>query len=384
MSSPNGFQNVVNLTPAPAVAGDFASSNPRASALAGPGGFVAGAGGVTVGKFAWAAPLAGDNSPITVQSFATINEAPTGFVHREQQALIQNYLATNSSNIPAGFPVTLSVAGDFWALVTGSTAASINAQVYYNSATGDILFGSAPTGASVTGLIGSTNTAAIGATFTASAGTPATQLVVTSVTGYISVGDVVSGTGITAGTTIVSQLSGTTGGAGTYILSAANTASAATITSFGSVLNVSSTTGLISVGDTVSGGSGFPVGATVLSQISGTTGGAGKYQLSAPATAYVASATGVTTFGNVLDVTAVSSGTLAAGDAISGTGIPTNATIASQVSGATGGVGIYTISVAASAYAASTTVTVAAGGVATGWFAQSVAAVGELVKISTW
>ena len=150
------------------------------------------------------------------------------------------------------------------------------------------------------------------------------------------------------------------------------------------MLDVSSTTGLISVGDTVSGGAGFPSGATIVSQISGTTGGAGNYKLSAPATAYVASASGVTTFGNILDITAISSGTLYVGDPVSGTGVPTGAVIASQVSGVNGGVGVYTLSLSASAYAASTTITVTGGIAVTGWTTESVAAVGELVKISTW
>ncbi len=72
------------------------------------------------------------------------------------------------------------------------------------------------------------------ASFTASAGTPATQLVVTSVTGIILPGDqIVSGTGLTAGTVITGQISGTKGGAGTYQLSATNTASSASVTSGG-------------------------------------------------------------------------------------------------------------------------------------------------------
>jgi hypothetical protein len=72
------------------------------------------------------------------------------------------------------------------------------------------------------------------ASFTATAGSPnASQLVVTSVTGYIRTGQIVAGTGITAGTTVVSQVSGTTGGAGTYLLSATNTASSASLTSGG-------------------------------------------------------------------------------------------------------------------------------------------------------
>ena len=90
----------------------------------------------------------------------------------------------------------------------------------------------------------------------------------------------------------------------------------------------------------------------------------------------------MTSFGNRLNVTAVGSGTLAVGDPVSGTGIPSGAVINGIVSGS-GGVGVYTLDIAATAYAASTTVTVTAG-VDTGWTVQSLAAVGELVKISTW
>lgn len=372
-----GFQNRVNLTSAPAVAGDFASSNPRTTVLAGPGGLVAGPGGVTVGKFGWVA-LDG----ITAQSYGTAPKAPDGFVHREQQALITQYLGEASNVIPVGFPVVMHNGGDFWVVNSGPSASAVGDAVYATYGTGDATMGAAATGATVTGAIGSTNTAAIGATFTATGS--GTNLTVSAVTGVISIGDTLgTTTGISAGITIESQTSGTPGGAGVYVTSAATTISAATATSFGNVLVVSSTTGLISIGDTVSGGAGFPVGATIVNQISGTTGGAGSYTLSAPATAYVASATGVTTFGVVLNVTAVASGVLAVGDPISGSGIPSGAVIASQVSGTVGAIGIYTISVAATAYAASTTVTAVAG-VLTNWKARSVAAVGELVKISTY
>ena len=299
-----GFQKQVNLTPAPAVAGDFASSNPRATVLAGPGGLVAGALGVTVGKFAWV-----DDDGVTVQSFGTATKAPQGFVHREQQALIQQYLAEAGMNIPQGFPVVLHNEGDFWAKLAGDNAATIGAAIYADYSNGDVCAVAAPAGASVT--------ASIGATFTAT-GT-GTSLVVTSVTGRISIGDKIAGTGVTAGTTIAAQVSGTAGGAGTYTTSAATTAAAATVTAFGIVLNV----------------------------------------------------------------TAVGYGVLEVGDAVSGTGIPSGAVVASQVSGTAGGVGIYTLDTAATAYAASTTVT-AVGGVLTAFKAQSAAAVGELVKISTW
>lgn len=299
-----GFQKQVNLTPAPAVAGDFASSNPRATVLAGPGGLVAGALGVNVGKFAWV-----DDDGVTVQGFGTATKAPSGFVHREQQALIQQYLAEAGMNIPQGFPVVLHNEGDFWAKLAGDNAATIGAAIYADYSNGDVCAVAAPAGASVT--------ASIGATFTAT-GTD-TSLVVTSVTGRISIGDKIAGTGVTAGTTIAAQVSGTPGGAGTYTTSAATTANAATVTAFGTVLNV----------------------------------------------------------------TAVGSGVLEVGDPVSGTGIPSGAVVASQVSGTAGGVGIYTLDTAATAYAASTTVT-AVGGVLTAFKAQSAAAVGELVKISTW
>ncbi len=371
-----GFQTQVNNNPAYAVAGDFATANPRSAVVAPEAGFVAGEGGVTVGKFAW---VGVDGR--TVYNHGTAPNAPDGFIHRDQQALITEYLGEASNIIPVGMPVTIQRTGDYYATVVGATAATRGATIYADYSNGDVVIGSAPASVSATGLIGSTNTAALGATFTASADTDTTRLVVTAVTGLISVGDKVSGTGITAGTTIVSQVSGTTGGAGTYQLSAVNSASAATVTAFGSVVKVTSTTGLISIGDTISGGAGFPVGATVVSQASGTTGGAGNYVLSAVGSAYTASATGVTTFGTVLDITAVSSGVLEVGDPVSGTGVPSGAVITAQLSGTAGGVGIYRISVAATAYAASTAIT-AVGGVVTTWTSTLAAAVGELTVIT--
>lgn len=123
-------------------------------------------------------------------------------------------------------------------------------------------------------------TAALGASFTATAGSPSTKLVVTAVTGLLSPGDVVIGTGIPASTTIVSQDSGgTPGGAGTYNLSAANTASAASCTSTSTVLNVTiDTDDNIAVGQTLvgTGVTGAPV---ITAKITGT-GGIGTYQIS--------------------------------------------------------------------------------------------------------
>jgi hypothetical protein len=375
------FQTRVNLTPAPAVEGDFASANPRSTVLAGPGGLVSGPSGVVVGKFAWIGP-----DFRTVDSFATGPVAPDGFVHREQQALITVFLAAATLLIPEGFPVTLHNTGDFWAKNLGPAALTKGATVYAGFADGGI-YSSAPAGASATGAIGSTNTGLLGATFTATAGSPdTTQLVVTAVTGLISIGDKLSGTGISAGTTITGQISGTPGGAGTYQLSAANTTAAATVTSFGNVVKITATTGLISIGDTISGGAGFPVGAVITGQVSGTVGGAGVYTISAPGTAYTASAAGITTFGSVLVVSAVGSGVLTLGMPITGTNMPAT-TLASQVSGTPEGAGTYTLFAPATQYVASEAFTTL-GGIDSGWKAaptnQGDGAVGSLVKISTY
>jgi len=363
-----GFQTSVKLQPAPAVEGDFASTNPRASVLAGESQIVAGASGVTVGKFAWL-----DAAGNKAYSYGQIGQAPNGFVARTHQALITTYLAEAGVVIPAGFPVTMFNSGDFWAKVTGATGATIGASVYATYADGSITIGAAATGAVVTGLIGTTMTAAIGCTCTATAS--GTALTTSAQTGYLSVGDVISGTGVPAGTTIVAQVSGTAGAAGVYTTSVATTASSATVTSFGTTINVTAITGILSVGDTLS------TGGVVTAQVSGTAGSTGRYTFSIPATAYTASGT-VTAFGQVMNVTAITSGTLAIGDPVSGSGVPSGAMITSQISGTVGGIGLYNLSAPATAYAASTTITATAG-VLTSFKAMSVAAVGELCKISS-
>jgi hypothetical protein len=299
-----GFQTRVNRFNPIGVAGDFATANPRSTVYAGAGAFVAGSQGVTVGNFAW---VAADGR--TVNSFGEGDVAPTGFVHREQQGLITEYLAESSMVIPPGFPVVLHNGGDFFAVANGE-AATPQAQIFARFSDGAAFVGAAPAGTTATGSIGATFTA------TGSVVDEVNELVITAVTGLISIGDSLSGTGVPAGTSIVSQISGTPGGAGVYSTNNPCTSAANTVTSFG----------------------------------------------------------------DVLDVTAVA-GVLAVGDAVSGTGVPAGATIQSQVSGAIGGVGVYTLNIPATAYAASTALTVA-GGILTSWTAQSSAAVGELVVIS--
>lgn len=134
-----GFQTSVNTTPAPAVAGDFASANPNASVVAGPGTFVAGSGGANVGLFGWA-----DTDGLVTNAGSG---APTGFIHRDTNALITTWLGEASMNIPEGLPVTLMSAGDFWAQTL--TNATVGQKVFASNTDGTVKTGAA--GATISG-----------------------------------------------------------------------------------------------------------------------------------------------------------------------------------------------------------------------------------------
>ena len=138
-----GFQTQVNAQQAPAVAGDFASANPRAAVVSPESGFVAGAAGVTVGRFAWV-----QSDGVTVLNTGT--GKPDGFIHREQQALISTYLAESGNLIPVGFPVTLMRTGDYYALATGNPAVK-GEKAFAKLADGTVEFDAA--GATVAGFI---------------------------------------------------------------------------------------------------------------------------------------------------------------------------------------------------------------------------------------
>lgn len=200
------FQSQVNIQPAPAVEGDFASANPRASMLAGVGALVAGALGVVVGNFAWAA------AGVATSAWAAASKV--GFVHREMNALITAFLGESGLGIPAGLPLTLFTAGDFWDRFAGG--ATIGQKVYAYYADG-------------TAYSAATATPPTNALITANIATNAT-LTVTANTGLpIVVGQPVSGAGIAAGA-YISALGTGTGGAGTYTMSAAATATTNGIT----------------------------------------------------------------------------------------------------------------------------------------------------------
>lgn len=126
----------------------------------------------------------------------------------------------------------------------------------------------------ITGVTTAVVTASQGATFT---GTGAgTNLTTSAVTGVIHPGDSVTGTGVPGGTTIVSQTSGTTGGAGVYVTSAATTSAGAALTTTSTTMEVTGlTSGAIAVGNVLSGAG---VSADTYVTALGTgTGGVGTY-----------------------------------------------------------------------------------------------------------
>lgn len=167
-----------------------------------------------------------------------------------------------------------ALSGSLTVLIDGytHTAASINlsAATSFSSAAGIIqtqLTASEPTEASFTG--------SFGATFTGSGS--GTNLTVTSVTGYISAGDPVSGTGVPSSTVIVSQTSGTTGGAGVYVTNNATTSSSASLTTTSSVLDVTVlASGTVAIGQTITGSS--VTAGTVITGLGTGVGGVGTYK----------------------------------------------------------------------------------------------------------
>jgi hypothetical protein len=157
---------------------------------------------------------------------------------------------------------------------TTTTSSSINlsAATSFSAAAGLITTAlgiTGPTVASVTGIQG--------ATFTAH-GSGFVDMVVSAVAGgTINIGDVLTGSSVTAGTTVLSQVSGTTGGTGTYIVSRAFPASPTSTTAHSSVLDVTVLgSGTIAVGDQVTG-AGVGTGTFIAAQTSGTAGGVGFY-----------------------------------------------------------------------------------------------------------
>lgn len=140
------FQQSVNVTQAVAVAGDFATTDRRHSLPSVPGGYVAGANGLTVGLFAWA-----DTATGTILA-NTGTGVPSCFIHRSLNATNFIYLSNATMLIPAGMAVgEMFNGGDFFVKNAGAGATTIGMKAFANTTNGTISF--AATGSTVTGSV---------------------------------------------------------------------------------------------------------------------------------------------------------------------------------------------------------------------------------------
>lgn len=369
-----GFPRSVNTVPGVGVAGDFASANPRVSVLNGPGAFVAGPLGVLVGRFAWA-----DSNNLGVANAGA--GAPTGFVAREQQALITAFLGEQSMQVPAGLPVTLYSEAEFWVTNAGANITAIGQKAYANNVDGSVSF--AATGAPT---VGGTSTASTIAATTSTASTLAlnsftgsisgTTLTVSAVaTGGVFVGQTLAGTGMNPAQTVVAQLTGTANGVGTYQVSVAQAFASGTITGSGAMLTVGGTvTGYFAVGATISG-AGVLAGSTILRAGTGA-GIAGTYFVSG---AQTLASQAINATGGLLTIGGTVTGVFAVGDLVS-VGASAGTVITRAITGL-GQAGTYLVNNGQTV--ASTAINVNAN-TETKWVALSVAAPGELVKMSSY
>lgn len=124
---------------------------------------------------------------------------------------------------------------------------------------------------------------------------PPTILVVTAITtGFITVGMILTGTGVTAGSVVVAQLTGLMcGGIGTYLVNLSSTATSTTITGAlfnnnnkvfsgsvsGNILTVNNSVGQLASGQLINVGYDINAGTQIINQLTGISGGPGTYTL---------------------------------------------------------------------------------------------------------
>ena len=172
-------------------------------------------------------------------------------------------------------PLTLMIAGDFWVVNSGATEAEFGMKAYANFADGSVTF--AATGAPSNGGTSTASTLAAG-TSSVTGSIADNVLTVTAVgSGTVYPGTTITGTGIAANTQIVSQLTGTPGGIGTYLLHVGEqTVASTTVSGTSGLLTIGGTVaGTFAVGQLVTG-SGVTAGMSITALGTGT-GGAGTY-----------------------------------------------------------------------------------------------------------
>lgn len=278
-------QSVVNTQPGLGFAGDFCSANPRFFAQFGAGGAVAGAGGLTIGRFCWAVPpIDADGASAWIVNSGS--GVPLGITPRQQQALITTYLADASMVIPQGFEVSVCTDADLFVINDGASPAIPGQKAYADFATGKVTFA-----ATATVTAGGTSTTSMIAaeTFSVTASVLGDTMSVSAVgSGTVQPGSVISGTNVISGTTVASQITPllageAAGGVGRYLLSTPQpTITSETITGTWGLLTVSGTVvagypvGAVLTGGTTATGSTITANAANGVALTGT-GGAGTY-----------------------------------------------------------------------------------------------------------
>lgn len=268
-----GWQTQVYDQPAAFLAGDRVSNNPMASFDAGPGGLVAGAGGVTIGRFAWVYPPDDPNGTnMIVQNFG--NGPVAGFVMRNQQGLNTTYLSNAGMLIQPGYELALMIAGDFGVVNSGTTVpVPGSSKAFANLADGTVQFAAPGT---IIGGASATGSSIAASTFSVTGSIADDVLTVTAVgSGTIYPGSTISGTGIATGTQVISQLTGTAGGVGTYLVNLGQqTVASTTVSGTYGTLTIGTATGTFVVGDILTG-TNVVAGTAVTANITGTGGTGG-------------------------------------------------------------------------------------------------------------
>lgn len=146
----------------------------------------------------------------------------------------------------------------------------------------------------------------------------------------------------------------------------------------GNVLTVSAVGSGTIVNGATISGTNVASGTKIVDQLSGTTGGVGTYAVSIGEQA--ADSTTISGAYGLLTLGTVTGGTFTVNDVITGSGV-TNGSVLTQLLSGTGGTGS-TFAVDPSQTVGSTAISVAAINVETSWYAQSSGAAGEIIKIS--
>lgn len=251
-----GFQTQVFPNLAIGVAGDFADHNPRFSYMAGAGGLVSGAAGLTVGNFAWtqAQFVDPEGAPTVVNNFGA--GTPQGIVPRFWQGTNSTFLSPASMFIPGGYAVALYSGGGFFVINSGSGQALVGMNAYANLSTGAVTFA---TGASAASTVTAATSAVTAGSSSVTGSIQGNVLTVTAVgSGTLYAGTTLSGTSVASGTEIVAQLTSTAsagalGSTGTYAVSIPEQSAAST--------TITGAYGILTLGANASGA--FPIGALV-------------------------------------------------------------------------------------------------------------------------